>query len=53
MSFEKIRFSIEKLKFGKIQVLVFGNISLTQKWFKMFEICVEIFNTSLYCKVQL
>ena len=50
--FWKIKFPIEKSKFGKIQVLVFGNISLTQKWFKMFEICVEIFNTSLYFNVK-
>jgi len=51
MSFGKIGFSFGKFKFGKIQVLVFGNIPLTQKWFKMFAICVEIFHTSLYFNV--
>jgi len=52
MSFEKIGFPIEKSKFGKIQVLVFGKIYITQKWFKKFEICVEIFHTSLYINVS-
>jgi len=32
--------------------LVFGKISITQKWFKKFEICVENFNTSLYINVK-
>jgi len=39
---------LKKYKFGKIQVLVFGNICKTQKWFKMFDNCVEIFITCLY-----
>ena len=38
----------EKSKFGKIQVLVFGNFSITQKWFKMFDNCVKIFITYFY-----
>ena len=32
--------------------MVFGKISMTQKCFKMFEICVEIINTSLYINVK-
>ena len=50
--FWKNQISFGKSKFGKIQVLVFGNFSITQKWFKMFEICVEIFHTSLYFNVK-
>ena len=52
MSFGQNVFSIQKSKFGKIQVLIFDKISITQKWFKLFEICVEIFNTSLYYNVK-
>ena len=45
MSFGQNEFSFEKSKFGKILILVFGEISITQKWFKKFEICVENFHT--------
>ena len=34
----KIRFPIEKSKFDKIQVLVFGKNDKTQKWFHMPDI---------------
>ena len=33
-------------------VLIFGKISITQKWSIMFEICVDIFNTSLHFNVK-
>ena len=45
---DKTNFHLKKSKFGKIRVLVFGNFSITQKWFNMFDICVEIFITCLY-----
>ena len=40
---------------SKIQILentdlVFGKISITQKWYKLFEICVELFHICLYIK---
>jgi len=44
------QFSIWKIKVWKIRDLFFGKISKTQKWFKKFEICVEIFLTCLYFK---
>ena len=50
MSFGQSVFSIQISKFGKIRFLVFGKICKSQKWFKKFEICVEIFHTSLYFK---
>ena len=39
-----------KIQVLEIRILVFGNICKTQKWFKKFEICVEIFHTCLYIK---
>ena len=51
MCFGKIGFPFGKSKFWKIRILVFGKISITQKWFKKFEICVEIFHTCLIFKV--
>ena len=48
----KIRFPIEKSKFDKIQVLVFGKNVKTQKWFHMLDIWVEMFITSLYINAK-
>ena len=48
MSFGQNAFSIQKSKFYKIQILVFGENDKTQKCFKMFVICDKIFITCLY-----
>ena len=51
MSFGQNDFSIQKFKFWKIRNLIFGKISKSQKWFKLFEIYVEFFHTCLFIKV--
>ena len=45
------RFSISKILVLENTEFGFGKFSKSQKWFKMFEICVDIFNTSFYFKV--
>ena len=50
MSFGENGFPFQNPSFWKIQILVEGKISITQKWFKLFEICVEFCHTYLYFK---
>ena len=50
LSFGENDFSFQKFKFWKIQFLFKGQISISQKWFKLPVICVEFFNTYLLFK---
>ena len=43
MSFEKIRFPIEKSKFGKIHVLVFGKNYMSQNGSKSLKFVLKFF----------
>ena len=44
VSFGQNDFSFQKSKCWKIRILVFGKILRTQKWFKLFNLCVEFFS---------